>query len=197
MMNLSINLPLFLTLIRLVLSPLLIPLLFSLFIPLNSFAINCCLAVVFLILSLTDFFDGFFARRYNQVTILGSLLDPIADKFLLFSTLVTLVSVGKVFFYWAILFIGREFFIMGLRHISLSQGFKIPVVMSAKLKTWFQSAYIVIAILNPHKNLFFSQNDWNIIESILLVIALILSLFSAGLYFNAFIKNMKIINQKS
>jgi len=180
-----------------VLSPLLVPLLFSLFIPLNSFPINSCLAILFLFLSLTDFFDGFLARRYNQVTILGSLLDPIADKFLLFSTLVTLVSVGKVFFYWAILFITREFFIMGLRYISLEQGFKIPVVISAKLKTWFQTGYMVIAILNPHNNLFLSQNSWNMIETILLATALIFSIFSASLYFNVFIKNMKTMNHKN
>jgi len=190
MIQISINLPLLLTLTRLVLSPLLIPLLFSLFIPLNSFSVNFCLAALFLILSLTDFFDGFFARRYNQVTIIGSLLDPIADKFLLFSTLVTLVAVGKVFFYWAIVFIAREFFIMGLRHISLMQGFKIPVIFSAKLKTWFQMAYVVVAILNPYKNLFFSLNAWNGIEYILLAIALVLSFFSATIYFNLFIKNM-------
>lgn len=197
MMYLSINLPLFLTLIRLVLSPLLVPLLFSLLIPLNSFIINFCLAVLFLGLSLTDFFDGYLARKYNQITVLGSLLDPIADKFLLFSTLVTLVSVGKVFFYWAILFIAREFFIMGLRQISLMQGFKIPVVFSGKLKTWFQTAYIFFAILNPYKDLFLSQNTWNIIENVLLINALILSLFSAIIYFNFFVNNMKLVSQKS
>lgn len=196
MMYLSINLPLFLTLIRLVLSPLLVPLFFSLFIPLNSFTVNFFLAAFFLILSLTDFFDGFLARRYNQVTILGSLLDPIADKFLLFSTLVTLVSVGKVFFYWAILFIAREFFIMGLRHISLAQGFKIPIVFSAKLKTSFQTGYIIFAILNPHRDLFLSKNSWNAIETLFLIGALILSIFSASIYFNVFIKNMKTISQK-
>lgn len=196
-MYLSINLPLFLTLIRLVLSPLVVPLLFSLLIPLNSFIINFCLALLFLGLSLTDFFDGYLARKYNQITVLGSLLDPIADKFLLFSTLVTLVSVGKVFFYWAILFIAREFFIMGLRQISLMQGFKIPVVFSGKLKTWFQTAYIFFAILNPYKDLFLSQNTWNIIENVLLINALILSLFSAIIYFNFFVNNMKLVSQKS
>ena len=139
----------------------------------------------------------FLARKYNQITVLGSLLDPIADKFLLFSTLVTLVSVGKVFFYWAILFIAREFFIMGLRQISLMQGFKIPVVFSGKLKTWFQTAYIFFAILNPYKDLFLSQNTWNIIENVLLINALILSLFSAIIYFNFFVNNMKLVSQKS
>lgn len=191
-----INIPLFLTLIRLVLSPLLVPLLFSIFIPLNSFTINFFLATLFLVLSLTDFFDGFLARRYNQVTILGSLLDPIADKFLLFSTLVTLTSVGKVFFYWAIIFIAREFFIMGLRHISLAQGFKIPVIVWAKLKTVFQTAYIILAILNPHKNLLLSANSWNAIENVFLLSALILSIFSASLYFKAFIKHMRTLNEK-
>lgn len=191
-MLLSINFPLFLTLVRLILSPLLIPLLFSILIPLNLFSINLCLASLFLILSLTDFFDGFLARRYNQITILGSLLDPIADKFLLFSALVTLVSVGKIFFYWAIVFIAREFFIMALRQVSLVQGFKIPVIFSAKLKTCSQTAYIIFAILNPHKNLFLSANSWDGIENLFLISALMFSTFSAGMYLNYFVGNMKL-----
>lgn len=120
-------------------------------------------------------------------------MDPIADKFLLFSTLITLVSLGKVFFYWAILFIAREFFIMALRNMSLVQGFKIPVVFLAKMKTVFQTAYIVIAILNPYKNLLLSIKAWNTLENIFLGIALGLSLYSAGIYLNFFIRNMRDI----
>lgn len=190
MMYISLNFPTLLTLVRLILSPLLIPFLFSVFIPINSFVIDSFLAIIFLILSLTDFFDGFLARKYKQVTLMGALLDPIADKFLIFSTLVTLVYVGKVFFYWAILFIGREFFVMALRHVSLTQGFKIPVIPTAKAKTCFQIAYIIFAIINPNKDLFLSKDLWNILESLFLLIAFALSFYSAIQYYIFFAKTI-------
>lgn len=195
MIYLSLNLPLFLTLTRLILSPFLVPLLFSLLIPLNSFGINCSLALLFFSLSLTDFFDGFLARRYKQVTILGSLLDPIADKFLLFSTLVTLVYVGKIFFYWAILFIAREFFIMGLRHVSLAQGFKIPVVYTAKLKTCLQVMYITFSIINPNADYIINKSSWNVIEGLLLLASFGLSIYSAVQYCNYFMKKMRTLDE--
>lgn len=142
-------------------------------------------------LSLTDFLDGFIARKYNQVTVLGSLLDPIADKFLLFSTLITLVAVGKLFFYWALLFIMREFFVVGLRQIAATYQCKIPVIVTAKLKTWFQSAYLAWVISNPHKSILLSEKSWCTGEYMLLGIALTLSIFSAVMYVKIFIQRLK------
>lgn len=189
--SLSLNLPNSLTLARLILSPIVIPLLCAYLLPLNIFAINCLLAFLITILSLTDFLDGYLARRYRQETALGRLLDPIADKFLVYSTLIALVYVNKLYFYWAIIFIGREFFIMGLREVSVFYGFTLPSLPMAKLKTWFQMIFIVYVIINPYQHLGLHAPFYNIIEYILLIAALYLSIISAIQYYNIFAKNIR------
>jgi CDP-diacylglycerol--glycerol-3-phosphate 3-phosphatidyltransferase len=113
-----LNLPILLTLSRLILSPLLLPVLLVYLLPFNNIFINSFLGFLFFLFSITDFFDGYFARRYKQETQVGKLLDPIADKFLLYSTLIGLLAADKIFFYWVIIIIGREFFVMGLRQIA-------------------------------------------------------------------------------
>lgn len=188
MLNLStINFPIILTFIRLVLSPTLVPIIFVYLLPFNIFSINILVGLFFAFLSLTDFFDGYLARQYNQVSNLGKLLDPVADKFLLYSTLLTLVYIHKIYFYWAILFIGREFFVMGLREIALLNGFRIAVSQSAKYKTAAQMVYLAIVIINPYNinqnYLNQSLNLINIVELILLMLALLLSLSSAYEYY--------------
>lgn len=182
----SLNTATTLTLIRLIFSPLFLPVLLVYLIPLNTFFINIILAICFLLLSLTDFFDGYIARKYDQVTALGKALDPLADKFLLFSTIIALVAVHKLFFYVAILFIGREFFVMGLRILGLERGFEIPVSWLGKLKTGILTIYIIIVIIDG--SLIIGSKCW-FIENLILLIALFLSLYSAYLYYKFFIKN--------
>ncbi|MBA3954119.1 CDP-diacylglycerol--glycerol-3-phosphate 3-phosphatidyltransferase [Candidatus Dependentiae bacterium] len=186
-----LHIPLILTLIRLISSPLVLPFLFFYLLPLGIFWINSCLAGFFLCLSLTDFFDGYLARRYNQETKFGRLLDPIADKFLIYSTLISLVAAGKLYFYWAILFIGREFFVMALREISLAHHFTLTVSSNAKIKTGFQVAALTWVILNPLEQAGLQAFWWHTIEYVLLSIALFFSLFSAVQYYRIFIKNIR------
>ncbi|MGO9387806.1 MAG: CDP-diacylglycerol--glycerol-3-phosphate 3-phosphatidyltransferase [Methanobacterium sp.] len=180
----SLNTPTALTLIRLIFSPLFLPILLVYLIPFNSLFINLLLALCFILLSLTDFFDGYLARKYDQVTALGKALDPLADKFLLFSTLIALVAVQKLFFYIAILFIGREFFVMGLRMLALERGFDIPVSWFGKLKTVAQTIYITLVIIDG--SLLIGKSIF--IEYLFLIISLFLSLYSAYLYYRSFIK---------
>lgn len=184
------NVPLTLTIARLILSPLVLPFLFVQFLPLQSLACNSMLAFFFVILSLTDFFDGYLARKYRQTTALGSLLDPLADKFLLYSTLIPLVYIHRIYFYWAVLFIGREFFIMGLREVALFYGFSLSVSSKAKLKTAFQMSYLTWTIINPHY-MASSYAVGNAMEVLLLVCALFFSLYSAIEYYLSFIKQIK------
>lgn len=194
----SLNLPLVLTLLRLILSPLLVPLLFIELLPAYSLEINIYLAILFILLSLTDFFDGYFARRYRQETLLGRILDPIADKFLLHSTLVTLVYLHKLYFYWAIIFIGREFFVMGLRQVASSYNIQLTVLPSAKLKTFVQMVYLTVVILNPFGP--YSSYEpiwWNCLQTGLLLIALYISVFSAVQYYVIFIKKIRGVNDIS
>ena len=109
-----LNLSLILTIARLVLSPILIPILFVTILPQASTTASLLVALIFILLSLTDFFDGYFARKFNQETVLGKVLDPIADKFLVNSALFSLVYLNKLYFYWAIILSTRELFVMGL-----------------------------------------------------------------------------------
>src|ERR1700722_2587731 len=130
------NTPTILTLIRLILSPLVLPVLFVYLLPYNNIYINILLALLFIAFSLTDFLDGYLARKYSQETALGSVLDPIADKFLVYSTLLALAVVNKLFFFWVVLLIGREFFMMGLRQVALENNFSVKVSSLGKTKTF-------------------------------------------------------------
>lgn len=185
----KINLPIVLTLIRLILSPLVLPLVLAYFLPQNDLFVNTLLALFFLLLSVTDFLDGYIARNYGQVTDIGKILDPIADKFLIYSTLVTLVAIGKFYFYWAIIIVGREFFVMGLREIAEHYRFSIPVSIYGKAKTLAQITLLAIVIINPSKTS--EMTPINILEKSLLVISLILTILSAILYFIDFRKEFK------
>src|SRR5947207_15018792 len=104
----KISLPMILTYIRLIGAPLVLPFFIVYLLPYNIFWLNCTLAVLFFLFGLTDFFDGYLARKYNQVTSNGALLDHVADKFLLYSTLIALIAAHKLYFFWAILWIRSE-----------------------------------------------------------------------------------------
>ena len=144
------SIPMILTYIRLIGAPLVLPFFLVYLLPYNIFWLNCTLAVLFFLFGLTDFFDGYLARKYNQVTSNGALLDHVADKFLLYSTLIALIAAHKLYFFWAILWIGREFFIMTLRHVALEQNYTITVSSYGKLKTALQIMCLTIIIANPH-----------------------------------------------
>lgn len=188
-----LTLPNILTLIRLIISPLALPLLLVYLLPFNNIWVNGFLAVLFIIFSLTDFFDGYLARRYNAESFIGKLLDPIADKFLLYATFVSLLSADKLFFYWVILFVGREFFIMGLRILALEHAFSIPVTKMAKIKTAVQMITITFIIFNPYQPLGLIKGFWwNGTELIMLCVTLFLSLYTARQYFRSFVTQFEL-----
>ena len=179
-----INIPIALTLIRLIIAPLLLPLLVFYLFPSKSIYTHITLALLCAIFCLTDFLDGYLARRYGQVTALGKLLDPIADKFFISATLIALVAVQKLYFLWAILLIGREFLMNGLRAFSAQQQRTIPVSYLGKLKTTFQGILLFVIILNPYQWLgTYSSLAWATLESSLLAITLFLSFYSAYKYY--------------
>ena len=182
------SLPMTLTYIRLIGAPLVLPFFLVYLSPYNNFWINCSLAVLFFLFGLTDFFDGYLARKYNQVTTTGALLDHVADKFLLYSTLIALVAAHKLYFFWAIIWIGREFFIMTLRQVALERNSLITVSSYGKLKTVAQIACLTVIIANPYHHYALLASYWNIIEMLLLFIATALSAISAYNYFAIFMK---------
>ena len=109
-------------------------------------------SVVFILASITDGLDGYLARRRGQITTLGMLLDPLADKILVTAALIALVAyIPDVVRVWiTVVIIGREFLITGLRSIAASEGFTIQASDVGKLKTVVQIVFVVSAILAHH-----------------------------------------------
>lgn len=138
MSTLRLNLPTALTLSRIVLIP---------FFVLSVYHHPVLGALVFGIASITDFLDGYLARRSGQITTFGILMDPIADKFLVISALVVLVDMERLPAWMAIILIVRDFLITALRVVALSKDIVIPAELGGKLKTAAQITGILCIIL--------------------------------------------------
>ncbi len=142
------NLPNALTLSRIFLVPLLVAVLFSTRLPNHEIYATA----IFLAAALTDLFDGYLARRWGQVTTVGTLLDPIADKLLISAAFISLVEVDPrlVPAWMVVIIVGREFAVSGLRSIAASQGMTIAANELGKLKTILQIIAITLIIVG-HK----------------------------------------------
>src|SRR5512135_3855971 len=138
MSTLRLNLPTVLTLSRIVLIPFFV-------ISINHHPILG--AIVFGVASLTDFLDGYLARRSGQITKFGIIMDPIADKFLIITALIVLVDMERLPAWIAIIIIVREFLVTALRVVALSRDIVIPAEMGGKLKTTAQITSILCLVL--------------------------------------------------
>ena len=138
----SINVPNLLTLTRILLIPVFVVLFAT---PDPDRSITA--AIVFVIAAVTDQLDGYLARRSGQVTKLGKLLDPIADKLLVLSALILLVNVDRVSALVAILIIAREVAVTGVRAIAAGEGMIIVAETTGKYKMALQVIAIVLLIL--------------------------------------------------
>lgn len=137
------NIPISLTLARIVLVPLVMVFLIS------SSRVHFLIAAgIFVAASLTDWLDGVIARRRNQVTTLGKLLDPVADKLLVAAALIALVQTDTVPAWMVVVIIGREFAVTALRGISAWVGVIVPASTLAKYKTGTQYVAITLLILD-------------------------------------------------
>jgi len=140
-----VNLPTYLTLGRICLVPLVVVFLIS------AESIHSLLAaILFSAAALTDWLDGMIARRRRQVTTLGKLLDPVADKLLVAAALISLVQVSRVEAWIVVVIIGREFAVTGLRAVSAAQGIIVGASDLGKYKTFSQ--YLAVTLLILEKN---------------------------------------------
>jgi CDP-diacylglycerol--glycerol-3-phosphate 3-phosphatidyltransferase len=105
---------------------------------------------IFLAAAATDLVDGYLARRWGQITTVGTLLDPIADKLLISSALIALVQVRVVPGWMVILIVGREFAITGLRSIAAAEGYTIRASDLGKTKMVTQVVAITLLLLSIH-----------------------------------------------
>lgn len=142
------NLPNYLTLARIVLVPLLVVILLTPFaddyLGISSYALAIA---IFLAASFTDILDGHLARRRNQVSNLGKLLDPIADKLLVSAALIVLVEKHLAPSWTVVIILSREFIVTGLRSIAATEGIVIAAQKIGKIKMWAQCVAIVALLV--------------------------------------------------
>lgn len=169
MSTLKLNLPTVLTLSRIVLIPVFV---------FTVYHHPVFGAFVFSLASLTDFLDGYLARRSGEITKFGIILDPIADKFLVISALVVLVDMERLPAWIAIVIIAREFLVTGLRAVAFSKDIIIPAEIGGKIKTTAQFAAILCLILMGS---IFTIDLYDV-GLVLIWIALVLSIISGSQY---------------
>lgn len=104
---------------------------------------------IFAIAGITDSVDGYVARRYDQVTVLGKFIDPLADKLLVISVLIMFVEQGKMAAVAAMLIVARELIVTSLRTVAMSEGVVIAAGASGKVKTAVQMFGILVLLILP------------------------------------------------
>lgn len=144
-------------------------------------------AFIFMVAGITDLLDGYLARRFNLVSVLGKFLDPLADKLMVMACLIWLITLARIQAWIVILLIAREISMTGLRAIAASEGLVIAANESGKQKTAFQMIGLFFLILGyPYEFRVFSI-DLGIVDTIrvgqaLIALSLVMSLISAFQY---------------
>ena len=169
------NVPNLLSLFRILLVPLLVVVLLTKFDGKEFVGLG-----LFLLASLTDFLDGFIARRLHLVTRLGKLLDPAADKILTSAAFISLVELGLAPAWMVVVIIAREFAVSSLRSLAASENVVLGAIRSAKVKTFLQIVSISLLI-------FYNQlGEFERLAPISLWLAMLASLYSGIEYFVRF-----------
>ncbi|HLJ75125.1 MAG TPA: CDP-diacylglycerol--glycerol-3-phosphate 3-phosphatidyltransferase [Thermoanaerobaculia bacterium] len=135
---------------------------------------------IFLVAAITDFFDGYFARRLNKTTRLGALLDPIADKLLMSAAFISLVELGLARAWMIVIIIGREFAVSGLRSIAAQHGVTIAASPLGKTKTVMQVIAISLLIIA------YELGEFRFTSEIALWLVMVFALVSGVDYFVKF-----------
>ena len=142
-------------------------------------------AILFCIAAATDFVDGYLARRWNLTTKLGSFLDTTADKLLVTGVLIALVAVERASPWIAVIIIGRELVILGLRGVIAAEGTVMQPSMLGKLKTTVQFAAILLAIVRPG-----GEIGGLYIDEWAMIAAAVITVWSAVDYLRAFASSL-------
>lgn len=186
------NLPNRLTIFRLILVPVVVA---ALMFNLDFFEVSSELkstlgwtaAWIFVVASITDFFDGYIARKRQIVTVFGSFLDPIADKFLVVSSILMLQALDRIPVILVIILVLREFYITSLRLLAGDRGFKIPVGEMGKWKTATQMVGIPMLMANE-KGL---GIPFPIIGIVAIYLSAFISVYSASDYSISLLKKIR------
>jgi CDP-diacylglycerol--glycerol-3-phosphate 3-phosphatidyltransferase len=182
----ALNLPNLLTFARIVVIPLVLVLL-------DRGGPRDCFwaALLFAGAAITDFLDGYLARKRNLVSVLGKFLDPLADKLIVMATLVWLVPMGRIEPWVVVLLLARELSITGLRSIAASEGVVIAAGEEGKAKTALQMVGILMLMIGYPYRMNFLLFDLGVVDLVhvgrwLIYISLVYSLASAAKYVGLF-----------
>ncbi len=178
-----LNLPNILSIIRVCTAPILVVLLLS---PGRNLSVIS--AVIFALVCITDWLDGYLARKRGIITSLGKFLDPLADKILITTAFIMLIPLGRVPAWIVALMIGREIAVTGLRAIASDMGVVIEASRMGKYKTISQIVCLVPLIV--HFN--FYGIDFHAVGTVLLLIAFALTMWSGIDYFVKFFRTYSL-----
>lgn len=182
-----VNIPNLLTLFRVFLIPII-----CLFIYFGDPVSGLIAVVLFGVASITDWLDGYIARKQNLVSMTGKFLDPLADKLLVMAALIMLIPLGRLPAWIVIVIIAREMTITGLRAMAAGEGMIIAAGEGGKFKTAFQMTGLLVLIIHYTYEinfLFFSVKiNFHLVGFWLLAISVFFSLWSAWEYFYGFLK---------
>lgn len=166
------NVPNSLTIIRIFMAPLLVVVLLTELPDKEFWGLG-----IFLLAALTDLLDGIIARRTNRITVVGALLDPIADKLLMSAAFISLVGLDLAPAWIVFCIVGREFAVTGLRMVALQRGVAISANQWGKAKTTSQIVAVSLLILGS------KLGQWQVLGLVVLWVALILTMISMIVYF--------------
>ena len=177
-----VNIPNLLALIRLLIAPLMFALLVerdnTFFVGVDSSWLDYAAAFLFVLASATDFFDGYIAREFDKITVLGQILDPLADKMLMLAGFLGLMLLGRADAWAIYLILTRELFVTGLRVSAASRGLDVSASFAGKLKTVVQMFAVGFLLMRWPGG------------TLLLWLAVVITLYSGYEYLRAFLKNM-------
>ncbi len=176
------NLPNKLTILRIIMIPFFVA--FLLF-DITGAADKWIALVLFCVASLTDLLDGKIARKYNLVTNFGKFMDPLADKLLVCTAMICLVSMGRLNVIVVLVIIAREFIISGFRLVASDNGIVIAASYWGKFKTVSQMAMVIVLIMDL-------GGVFDVIGNVLMWIALLLTVISLADYIA---KNKQVLTE--
>lgn len=146
--------------------------------------------IIFIISMITDFFDGYLARKNDQISMFGKLFDPLADKIITTTTLIFLTIFNYTYIYLTLIFIIRDLIVDGSRNVAATKKLKVEASIFGKLKTLFQSLAIpILLFLSP----LIDKSIWwhSFILNIPMIIACLMSIISGFFYFKQIIPFIK------
>ncbi len=183
------------TLMRVILVPIFIVLMMASQIPglaglvengtFSQSVLNWCALAVFIIASVTDFLDGYIARKYNMISNFGKFMDPLADKLLVCSALICLLALGRINVFLVLVIITRDFIISGFRLVASDKGVVIAANMWGKVKTTMQM--IMIGFMIP---------DWDAVHIICVILAWVVLFLTVYSLMDYMIRNRHVLKDE-